>query len=354
MSQETIKWLNENVAVGYRDKRGDAWWKLRTGEDDASALNGWQSHFDGPVPEEVAISLLNRVKPIMVKPFYKWTTPDGQEKTREADGKGFIIDEVTGHLYGAHTEKFQIHGYSKWLYKNMEMIAGQGLDVGQVGLLRNGAQAWVSFEMPESMEYKRKGSRLPGVEFRPQLLATTALDGSIATTYKPVFTIVVCDNTRTMALRENTSVYRLKHTKNSELKIGDARSALDITFTMADEFSKELEKLLTTKVSTQQWDAFKELYVPIDPDAAKRGVTMANDKRDRLNSYYESDPMVAPWAGTAYGVIQAVNTDAQHSGIVRKVTRAERNMENTLTGKVDDLDTHAWNTLYKVLEGASA
>ena len=39
-----------------------------------------------------------------------------------------------------------------------------------------------------------------GVTFRPNLLATTSFDGSIATTYKRTVTITVCDNTRELWL----------------------------------------------------------------------------------------------------------------------------------------------------------
>ncbi len=43
-----------------------------------------------------------------------------------------------------------------------------------------------------------------GVAFRPNLLATTSFDGSIATTYKRTVTDTMCDNTRELALSEST------------------------------------------------------------------------------------------------------------------------------------------------------
>lgn len=348
MSAETSEWLNNNVAVGFTEKRGDAWW-LRAGD----AKDGWESHFTGAVPEKVALDLLGRIQPVKVTPKYDWTNPaTGETVTKVDDDAAYIINSLDGSKLGVHSDGYAIHGYTDWLIRNAERITGTGLEIGQCGLLKNGAQAWVSFELPETVEYKR--SFTSTIEYRPQLLATTALDGSLATTYKMVFTIVVCDNTRSMALGENGAVYRIKHTKNSEVKIAGAREALELTYAMADDFKAELDTLTGTKVSTRQWDAFKELYVPIDPDAAKRGVTMANDKRDLLNELYETDPMCAPWNGTAYGVIQTVNTWAHHKAIVRKVTPAERNMQNALTGKTAKLDAQVWATLNKVLTGATA
>jgi len=57
---------------------------------------------------------------------------------------------------------------------------------------------------------------------------------------------------------------------------------------------------------------------------------------------------VAPWAGTAHGVLQAVNTYDAHEGIVRG-SRAERNGLKTITGDFGQLDRNTWRTLRGVL-----
>src|SRR4051794_22090519 len=61
-------------------------------------------------------------------------------------------------------------------------------------------------------------------------------------------------------------------------------------------------------------------------------LTMADRKRDTLQRLYRHDSRVAPWAGTAHGVVQATNTYAHHEAIVRGADRAERNMLKTITG----------------------
>ena len=72
-------------------------------------------------------------------------------------------------------------------------------------------------------------------------------------------------------------------------------------------------------------------------------------KRDALERLYARDHRVSPWAGTAYGVIQAVNTYEHHEGIVRGSTRAERNMLKTVRGDFADCDRAAWRALEEVL-----
>lgn len=339
MSAETLEWLNKFVLIGNTAQRGDAWHR-RKGSD---------NHWDGPVPVEEVEKRLFNWEPVKVTPEYPWKQADGSIIRRTADDDCFIIRSDNGDKLGSHADGFSIHGYREWLLKNAEMIMGTGLEIGQAGLLKNGAQAWVSFEFPDTIEHKPKGARGPAVAFRPQFMATTSLDGSIASTFKLVYTIVVCDNTRTMALGEKGDTYRVKHTRHSRLNVVDARDALNVTFKMTDAFKAELDTLLTTSVNSRQWDAFKELYVP-RPEEKGRGQTMSDNKRDALNELYETDPMCAPWNGTAYGVIQTVNTYQHHRAIVRKTGRVERNAENAITGKIADLDMGTWETLNKVLQ----
>ena len=76
---------------------------------------------------------------------------------------------------------------------------------------------------------------------------------------------------------------------------------------------------------------------------------MADTKRDSLTTLYRADPRVSPWAGTAHGVLQAVNTYEHHEGVVRG-ERAERNGLKTITGDFGRLDRTTWKTLTAILE----
>lgn len=58
---------------------------------------------------------------------------------------------------------------------------------------------------------------------------------------------------------------------------------------------------------------------------------------------------VAPWAGTAHGVVQAVNTFEHHESGIRGTTRPERNLLKTITGDFGKLDRNTLSTLNKVL-----
>lgn len=76
---------------------------------------------------------------------------------------------------------------------------------------------------------------------------------------------------------------------------------------------------------------------------------MADRKRDGLQRLYRHDQRVAPWAGTAHGVLQAVNTYEHHEATVRGSERGERNMLKTVTGEFGKLDRTTMTTLRGVL-----
>jgi phage/plasmid-like protein (TIGR03299 family) len=117
-------------------------------------------------------------------------------------------------------------------------------------LLKNGALAWVEVSVPESITTPQ------GVVFRPNLLATTSFDGSIATTFKRTVTDTVCDNTRECALAEKGHAYKVKHSRHSNMRITEAREALQLIDTLADEFAAEVAQLCAIEVSRPQRQAF--------------------------------------------------------------------------------------------------
>ena len=151
-----------------------------------------------------------------------------------------------------------------------------------------------------------------GFDYRPNLLATTSFDGSIATTFKRTVTATVCDNTRDLALAEAGQTYRVKHTRHSGAKITAAREALAVVHALGDDFGKELEVLANTPVGEHQWRTFLDRHVPLDDGKGHflegRSRTLATRKRDELENLYRHDHRAAPWAGTALGVLQATNT----------------------------------------------
>ena len=353
MSRETMTTLNTLQLVGFTDQRGRAW-HYRTDEQGSEP-----NHYAGAIPAADVIRRLFHWEPLSVP--LTVTLPADVESMTGLDDNGMPIRSIivpdrqaivrpdTAHVLGVFKGGYQPHSYREWLLEAVSTILGDTLQIGSAGLLREGAVAYVSVEATENMTTPE------GEEFRPHLLACTSLDGTVATTYKRVVTRVVCDNTLAVARAEAGTSYKVKHTRNSAVRLADARAAVGIVENLAEDYAAEVKALCEQTVTDRQWYAFLDSYVPMVKDGKPldgRSRTMAENKRDSLARLYRHDARVAPWAGTAWGVRQAVNTHGQHEGIVRGASRAERNMINTINGTVEDTDNEAMSVLNRILIAA--
>lgn len=334
MSQETAVWLNQNVLIGFTEKRGHAWHYRASAQGDQS------NHYPGAIPVDEVVNRLFAWSAAKGTATATWLTSDGVSSAE--DKRRFPVGRPdTGVIFGYFADGYEIHQYRDRLVKNVENILDDDLGIGSAGLLKDGGQAWVSVEVPETITTPQ------GVEFRPNLLACTSHDGSLATTYKRVVTNVVCDNTMSAGLSENGQQIKIKHSRYSQLRLTEAREALAIVHTVADDFAAEVKALCEVSVTDKAWSAFLNAHAPM-PES-KRGQGMADRERQALTRLWNSDTRVSPWKGTAWGVVQAVNTYTHHEGIVRGVSRPERNMSNAVTGKADKTDQDTVRMLDKVL-----
>ncbi len=344
MSQESLNWLNTNTLIGFTEKRGKAWhWR-------AEEQDGRSNHYTGAIPvldvQERLFHWQAESRPVAVEIVHddvlSWEViPDRQA----------IVRSDTQTVMGIFGPGYARHQYAEWLLTTVANLLDDDLAISSAGLLRGGAIAWVEVSMPETITTPE------GVAFRPNLLSTTSFDGSIATTYKRTVTDVVCDNTRELALAEAGQEFKIRHSRHSRAQLGPAREALAMVHSLGEDFAAEISRLCATDVSPAVWGRFLDVYVPrVDPTGqplAGRSLTLADNKRDALAAMYRSDPRVAPWAGTAHGVIQAVSTYEQHEGIVRGSGRAERNGLKTITGDFGKTDRMTWATLSSVLSKAA-
>lgn len=332
MSQESLEWLNRNTLVGFTEKRGTAWHYRADLQSDEP------NHYAGPVPVEDVKRRLFGWEAVS-SPVYVESPVSGG--LVEAPGRQAILRSDTGHVMGVFTDGYEPHPYVEWLVNTVATLLDDELSIGSAGLLREGAVAWVSVEVPDNITTPE------GVEFRPHLFGATSFDGSLATTFKRAVTNIVCDNTMAAGLAEAGQQIKIRHSRHSKLRIGEAREALNIIHQAADDFAAEVAQLCHTKVSDAEWAAFLDAHAPL-PEENGRKRTMAENKRETLTRLWNHDNRVSTWRNTAWGVVQAVNTYTHHEQTVRGAGRAERNMLRAVTGGVDELDQATLRTLATV------
>jgi hypothetical protein len=156
---------------------------------------------------------------------------------------------------------------------------------------------------------------------------------------------------------ENGAEFAVSHSKYSLERLKGAGAALGLLEAGATEFSAYVTQLTQTAVSARQWARFLDRWVPfvdehghpLKPNAR----TLADKKRETLQKLWIRDPRVSPWAGTGFGVVQAVNTFTHHETRVTKGgDRGERNTMWAILGNSARVDAEARRLLDSVLQDA--
>lgn len=341
MSKETLEWLNQNTLIGFTERRGNAWHYKESAQGDEP------NHYEGAIPVADVYRRLFNWQAVEAPAFVGIPTADGFDYVLQNDRK-FIVRSDDNSVLGIFKDGYQIHQYGEWLIDAVaNIVDDSNLAVGQAGLLKGGAVAWVSIELPENIETPQ------GYTVRPQLLATTSHNGSLATTHKMTNTVVVCDNTLSMGLAERTGTHRTRHSKHSAFKIQSVRDAIGIVHTMADNIMAEIAELSSVTVTDKQFFDIVNRLVPIAEigETTNSARTKMGNKQDAIFDLYKNNAMVAPWKGTKLGVIQAFNTYQHHLSGSDK-NRAQRNLTNAVMGKTDDADAEVLKAIDLVLANA--
>ena len=338
----------DNLAVGLNRELGDPWHG-----------NG---AFDGAVPLEAATRVLtvNAAKRPLFTQSPAGVDTDGNITFDTVPvlngGKQLygVFDEDTGHCFQAGVgEGYVIHDYNElieWLAALVDAGAGD-VEIGCVMALGNKEQAMVQIRPPE-------GVVIGGDKILPWLAAHSSLDSSWATGIKACRTRLVCDNTGRMIMGENNPVYKIKHTKNSKLRIAEAREVIGVMFERIDDMAEEIDRFQNTSMTDAQFIMVVDRTTPIKDDQGNplegRSKTIAESKRDTLARMWTEDPRVAPYRHTVWGAIQAHNTAVTHEFTVRGaasgVTRTDRQAINTVSGRIDQVDAETIKAINDVFE----
>lgn len=346
MGTETSQWYNTNILVGYEDQRGKAWHYKASEQGEES------NHYAGAVPvEDIRRRIFNYTAesapvfmrvPATIEDF-DGVDDDGKPyKMVQLDDRQAIYHSNTLECFNIFKDSYKSHQFET-LITMAENLIDDDINVGSAGILKGGAIGWLSIEQPESVEV------LEGFSIRPHLLLTTSHNGTLATTIKPVTTFVVCDNTHVAALSEDGNQFKARHSKYSDMRISTVQEALGFVHRMTDTLTEELSRLSEWKVSDEQWRKVVDQLAPM-PDVNEVTPTVftkAQNKRNAIFGLYKEDARVAPWAGSALGVLQAFNTYNHHFGTTVE-KRTERNMMNVLNGKTEQADSRVLKALASV------
>lgn len=169
------------------------------------------------------------------------------------------------------------------------------------GSLGNGERVFMTMKFPESM-------MIGGVDtIDNYIMAVNSHDGSSAFIVAVTPIRAVCTNTVRLALSQAKSKVSLKHTAGATAKVQQARETLGIVFRYQEEFEKEVNEMLSIKITDKQYTEFVKALVPDAKvkDPTDRMVNSIEKKRGELMALWNA-PTQKNVAGTAWAAYNAV------------------------------------------------
>lgn len=176
------------------------------------------------------------------------------------------------------------------------------------------------------------------------LLFSTGHDGSMAHSYRLCFTRVVCQNTLGAALGEKTkAALTIRHTKNANSRLVDARAALDA---MGDDVKRVEDRLNFLAGRKMNREAISSIFDRLFPknEEAKIQTRRENIMVDVLKLYELNDGNAFPsQRGTSYALLSSITNYVDHE----RSTKDDGRAESAMFGSGDALKTKAMEVIYE-------
>ena len=133
---------------------------------------------------------------------------------------------------------------------------------------------------------------------------------------------IVCQNQFAMEFRRSTNKISLRHSSSVHDKMKEAQHTLQFTAEYMNTFTKQAEKLATTKISDESVGSIVDQYFLIDEEASTRKINSTEAKRQIfLNAYNAEDNQ--NFKGTAWGMINAFSDYITHIEPGRKSDKSD-------------------------------
>lgn len=178
-------------------------------------------------------------------------TKKGAVKTLTYPDREALFRSDTGAALGCVSPKFHVVQPKEVLEFFRDLVEFNGMKLSTAGTLFGGKRFWALAEVGASGEVV-KGDQITG-----NLLLTTAVDGTMATSAKFVSTRVVCNNTLTVAMNEHgKKMVRVTH--KTQFDPNKVKIDLGILHESFDAFINKMKHLASVELSEKKIQNFLE------------------------------------------------------------------------------------------------
>ncbi|MFD9729802.1 DUF932 domain-containing protein [Streptomyces sp. NPDC059072] len=210
------------------------------------------------------------------------------------------------------------------------------------GSLRGGRQVFLTMKLPETMTIGA------GDNVDLYIAAFNSHDGSSAFRIVVTPVRVVCANTLRAGLRNAKSSYTVRHTSGARGRIAQARQALGLTFTYAEEFEKAAQRMLDAEMTTPMLRTVVDKLWPVaDADSTRKKNNQASRWYTIRNLFEQADTQ-AGIRGTAWAGYNAITEYANHIAPARGASpdlKSAARAERVISGTADDVMERAFHLI---------
>lgn len=277
--------------------------------------------FDRSTIDELAPWILSDVEKI--RPHY--LTPNGIQEGKTVGIMRTYDGKIVGEGHGA--ESYGIVQSSDVLAMAEAIAKESDFPIVSAGTLREGSQVFFTLYTGEDSP--------AGYEMRSYITACTSHDGSLTAQVFGSNIVTVCANTLAWSLAGAFQPVRIRHTRHAGDRAKDAVRALEAQRAGQARVSAQVERLACTPVTPSDLRGLLDYVAPV-PEEDGRSRTIAQNAQAKILRIYRTDHRAQPWADTALGFVQAVNTYENWDAIVRGKganVRAERQFASMLKGQ---------------------
>lgn len=190
------------------------------------------------------------------------------------------------------------------------LVDESGAHFETAGSLRGGTQVFVTMKVPDYMVLTSPdGKTEDKTDLYIAVMNSHDGYGSLSVRTTPVR--IVCRNTQNAAIANTKSLWLTRHTMNALKAVESARQALQLTFTYADAFAEEMNKLIEREMEFAQIEQAVNAIFLVEEAETER---VRNARLDNAAQVMTGLNLatVAGFENTAYGVYNAVTEWADH------------------------------------------
>jgi len=207
----------------------------------ATPWHGLGEHVDPKAPIEEWLRCARLEWVVKTAPV-EWIDKDGKKQTTlQAPNRHVLYRSDTKHLLNVVSDKYNVVQPREILEFYRDLISDSMFTMETAGSLKDGGKIWALAKAARPIRVRGNDVTIP------YLLLATSTDGTLSTTGKFVGERVVCHNTLTMAMSEQTA-HQVKVPHHSVFDPVKMKSKLGVIETMSAEFEKQANAMAGIKL----------------------------------------------------------------------------------------------------------